>query len=171
MIEINSKIKYAHISPKKVQPFLRDIRGRLAGDVLTSLKYSPSKAGKLLYKLIASAIANAENNYNLKPQDLKVKKLTVDSGPQYKRYWLRSHGSADVRLKRTSHLMTSLEALVRDPEKVKFAKPKTKKADLEDKESKESKKADTKLKSESKDTIKGQSQKATQKAVPRTTNK
>jgi len=127
MIEIQSKIRYAHISPKKVQPHLRDLRGRLANEALAGLKYSQTKAGKLLFKLISSAVANAENNYNLKPQDLKIKKLAVDSGPQYKRYWLRSHGSSDVRLKRTSHITTSLEVLVKEPEKIKPSKSKVSK--------------------------------------------
>lgn len=111
-MEITAQIKFAHISPKKVQPLLSDLRRKPVVAVLSSLKYARTKAGKMLYKVIASAVANAANNYNFKPDNLKIKTVTADEGPRYKRYWFRSHGSADVQLKRMAHLTVILEEIV-----------------------------------------------------------
>jgi len=110
-MEIVAKAKFIRISPKKVHPLLKDLRRKKAVLVLASLRYAHTKAGKLLYKLISSAISNATNNYNLKTDNLKIKTLTVDEGPRLKRHWLRSHGSADVILKRSSHLVVVLEEI------------------------------------------------------------
>ncbi len=111
-MEITAQVKFARISPKKVQPLLADLRRRQVDEVLQGLRYARSKAGKMLYKVIASAVANATNNYNFKTDNLKIKSLVVDEGPRYKRYWFRSHGSADVRLKRSAHLKVVLEEIV-----------------------------------------------------------
>ena len=108
-MEITAQTKFAHISPKKVKPLLADLRGKGAQEVLSNLKYARSKAGQMLFKAIASALANAINNYNFKPDNLKIKSLVADEGPRYKRYWLRSHGAADIRLKRMTHIKVVLE--------------------------------------------------------------
>jgi len=117
---INAELKSARISPKKVKPLLSDLRKRSVSEVLDSLRYSNSKAGKMIYKLVASAVANAMNNYNVKIDNLKIKLLTADDGARYKRYWFRSHGAADVRLKRTAHLRVVLEEII--PIKVETVK-------------------------------------------------
>jgi len=133
-MEIKAKAKFVRISPKKVKPLLRDIKGKKTTVVLEALRYSPRKSGQLLYKLIASAVANANNNYNLDKENLKIKNIIADSGPTFKRQWMRSHGSADVRLKRTSHLSVVLEEVLPTlKKKVSSSKDKTKKSDLVDK--------------------------------------
>lgn len=111
-MEVTAKAKFVRISPKKVKPLLRDLKGKSPTVVLSALQYSPHKAGKLLYKLVASALNNASNNYNLKHDNLKIKKITADEGPRFKRRWMRSHGSADTLLKRTSHLTVVLEEVL-----------------------------------------------------------
>jgi len=110
-MEIIAKSEFIRISPKKVRPLLKDLRSKKVSVVLPSLNYARTKAGRLLYKLIASATANATNNYNLKIDNLKIKTLTADDGPRLKRHWLRSHGSADVILKRNAHLTVVLEEI------------------------------------------------------------
>ena len=114
-MEITATAKFVHISPKKVRPWLANLRHRSAVESLAALKYARSKAGKLVYKLLHSAMANATNNYNFKADNLTIKSLAVDDGPRLKRYWLRSHGAADVRLKRMSHLKIVLEEIVATP--------------------------------------------------------
>lgn len=111
-MEVVASAKFVRISPKKVRPLLKDLRGKKVTDVLAALHYSGSKAGKLLYKLIASASANASNNYNLKQENLKIKTVTANDGPRFKRIWMRSRGSSDVILKRTAHLAVVLEEIV-----------------------------------------------------------
>jgi len=120
-MEIIAKAKFIRISPKKVRPLLKDLRQKKVSLVLASLRYTHTKAGRLLYKLIASAAANATNNYNLKTDNLKIKALTADDGPRFKRHWLRSHGSADVILKRNAHLSVILEEI--QPSVVTSTKP------------------------------------------------
>jgi len=110
-MEVQASLKFARISPKKVRPLLKNIRGQRVGQVLSSLKYSPSKAGRLIRQVIASASANAVNNYNLKADNLRVKSLVTGDGPRYKRYWFRSRGSADQLLKRTAHIAVVLEEI------------------------------------------------------------
>ncbi|MFA5967198.1 MAG: 50S ribosomal protein L22 [Patescibacteria group bacterium] len=114
-MEIVAKLKFARISPKKVQPLLGSLRRKPAQAALNSLRYAQTKGGKMIYKLIASAIANASNNYNAKPENLRIKSLVVEEGPRYKRYWLRSHGSADIKLKRMAHLTVKLEEILPTP--------------------------------------------------------
>lgn len=129
-MQIKAKAKFVRISPKKVKPLLKDIKGKKTKIVLEALKYSPHKSGQLLYKLIASAVANANNNYNLNKDNLKIKNITADSGPTFKRQWMRSHGSADVRLKRTAHLSVILEEiLASSKKKIASSKSKIKKSD------------------------------------------
>jgi len=110
-MEVTAKAKFVKISPKKVKPLLHDLKNKSVVEVLSALKYSPHKAGELLYKLIASASSNASNNYNLKQDNLKIKKITADEGPRFKRRWMRSRGSADMLLKRTAHLSVILEEI------------------------------------------------------------
>lgn len=120
-MEITAEVKFARISPKKVQPWLAGFRRKRAMEALSSLRYARSKTGKMLYKLIASAVANAINNYNFKADNLEIKSLVVGEGPRQKRYWLRSHGAADVRLKRMAHLKVVLQEIT--PVKVEKKSP------------------------------------------------
>jgi large subunit ribosomal protein L22 len=110
-MQVTASTKFVRVSPKKVRPFLKDLRGKKVMPVLASLQFANTKSGKLLYKLLHSAAANASNNYNLKTDNLKVKILKVDEGPRFRRYWYRSHGSADLQMKRTSHLSVVLEEI------------------------------------------------------------
>lgn len=110
-MEVSATAKFIRISPKKVQPMVVALRKMPVSDALIHLKYHSSKTAKLIYKLIHSASANATNNYNLKENNLRIKTLTVDTGPTMKRYWFRSHGSADPLLKRSSHMSVTLEEI------------------------------------------------------------
>jgi len=113
-MEITATARFVHISSKKIQPWLKNLRQQPVSVALDSLRYVDTKAGQIIYKVIASAVSNAVNNYNFKPDNLRIKLLTVDGGPSAKRYWFRSHGSADVRLKRTAHIKVVLEEIVKD---------------------------------------------------------
>ncbi len=124
-MEVSAVSKFIRISPKKVQPMVVALRKLPVTDALLQLKYHSSKSAKLIYKLIHSASANATNNYNLKEDNLRIKTLTVDTGPTMKRYWFRSHGSADPLLKRSSHLKVVLEEIKPSLVKKTVAKPAT----------------------------------------------
>ncbi len=108
-MQVHASAKFVRISPKKARPLVKALRGAKTDTALNQLRFDASKSSQILYKLIASAVQNAINNYNLKPDNLKIKALTVNTGPTQRRYWFRSHGRADRLLKRSSHFAVVLE--------------------------------------------------------------
>jgi large subunit ribosomal protein L22 len=103
-MEVRSINKYARISAFKVREVTREIQGLPVSAALDLLAFTPKKAAFLIGKTLKSAIANAENNANLKPDGLVVKEATVGEGPTLKRIMARARGSASRILKRTSHI-------------------------------------------------------------------
>ena len=103
-MEVRSIYKYARISPFKVREVTREIQGLPASAALDLLAFTPKKAAFLIGKTLKSAIANAENNANLKPDGLVVKEAVVGEGPTFKRMMARARGSGSRILKRTSHI-------------------------------------------------------------------
>src|ERR671924_2091752 len=103
-MEVKSIYRYARISPFKAREVTREIQGLPVSAALDLLSFTPKKAAFLINKTLKSAIANAENNANLKPDGLVVKEATVGEGPTLKRIMARARGSASRILKRTSHI-------------------------------------------------------------------
>jgi large subunit ribosomal protein L22 len=103
-MEVRSTYKYARISPFKAREVTREIQGLPVSAALDLLAFTPKKAAFLINKTLKSAIANAENNANLKPDGLVVKEAIVGEGPTIKRIMARARGSASRILKRTSHI-------------------------------------------------------------------
>src|SRR6201993_995544 len=103
-MEVRSTYKYARISPLKAREVTREIQGLPVSAALDLLTFTPKKAALLIGKTLKSAIANAENNANLKPDGLVVKEAIVGEGPTLKRIMARARGSASRILKRTSHI-------------------------------------------------------------------
>jgi large subunit ribosomal protein L22 len=103
-MEVRSIYKYARISPFKVREVTREIQGLPVSAALDVLAFTPKKAAFLIGKTLKSAIANAENNANLKPDGLVVKEAIVGEGPTLKRLMPRARGSGSRILKRTSHI-------------------------------------------------------------------
>ena len=97
-------LKYARISPRKVQIVLDLIRGKDAGTAMAILKNTPKGASEYLIKLLGSAIANAENNFHMDASKLYVSECFVTPGPTLTRIMPRAKGSADRINKRTSHV-------------------------------------------------------------------
>ncbi len=103
-MEVRSIYKYARISPFKVREVTREIQGLPVSAALDVLAFTPKKAAFLINKTLKSAIANAENNANLKADGLVVKEAVVGEGPTFKRMKTRARGSGSQILKRTSHI-------------------------------------------------------------------
>jgi large subunit ribosomal protein L22 len=103
-MEVRSTYKYARISAFKAREVTREIQGLPVSAALDLLAFTPKKAAFLVSKTLKSAIANAENNANLKPDGLVVKQAVVGEGPTLKRIMARARGSASPILKRTSHI-------------------------------------------------------------------
>ena len=103
-MEAVAYLKYARISPRKVKIVLDLIRGKDARTVMAILKNTPKGASEYLIKLLGSAIANAENNFQMDASKLYVSECFVTPGPTLKRIMPRAKGSADRINKRTSHV-------------------------------------------------------------------
>ena len=103
-MEVRSTYRYAKISPFKAREVTREIQGLPVSTALDIVAFSPKKAAALINKTLKSAVANAENNANLKADGLVVKEAIVGEGPTMKRMMARARGSGSRILKRTSHI-------------------------------------------------------------------
>src|SRR5207253_10045620 len=103
-MEVRAIYRYAKISPFKAREITREIQGLPVSAALDVVAYSPKKAAALINKTLKSAVANAENNANLKVDGLVVKEAIVGEGPTMKRMMARARGSGSRILKRSSHI-------------------------------------------------------------------
>jgi large subunit ribosomal protein L22 len=101
--------KYVHMSPTKVRRVTALVKGRRVADALDILRYAPQAAATPVYKVIASAAANAENNHAMDPESLVVAVAIADEGPTLKRIRPRAQGRAYRIRKRTSHITVEVE--------------------------------------------------------------
>ena len=108
-MEARAKLSYARIAPRKVTIVLDLIRNQDLDKALAILQYTPKAASELLYKLVKSAAANAENNYNMDRNNLYVAECFVTPGPTLKRVMPRAQGRAYRILKRSSHITVVLK--------------------------------------------------------------
>ncbi|MEY2481841.1 MAG: large subunit ribosomal protein [Verrucomicrobiota bacterium] len=120
-MQVSSTYKYAKISPFKVREVTRAIQGLPVSAALDLVAFSPKKAAGFIAKTLKSAVANAENNANLRVDGLVVKEATVGEGPTMKRMMARARGSGSRILKRSSHiriiLTDEIEIKTRDKKK------------------------------------------------------
>jgi large subunit ribosomal protein L22 len=106
-----AKARYVRISPMKARRVVDMIRGLPATEALTVLKFAPQAASEQVYKVVASAMANAEHNAHLRDKDrLVVAQAYVDEGPTMKRFRPRAQGRAYRIRKRTSHITVVVES-------------------------------------------------------------
>jgi large subunit ribosomal protein L22 len=103
-MEVRAVTKYAKIAPQKARQVARLLQGKKAAEALGVVELIPRKAARLMEKTLCSAIANAENNYDLDKGGLIVKEAIVGAGPTMRRYRAKARGMAGRIRKRTSHL-------------------------------------------------------------------
>ena len=102
--------RMVRIPARKARLVIGLIRGKKVGDALGILKFTPRKGAYLIEKVLNSAIANAENNFDLDVEDLYVSEAYVNEGPTLKRFRPRAKGSASPINKRTSHITIVVSA-------------------------------------------------------------
>ncbi|MEL7623957.1 MAG: 50S ribosomal protein L22 [Clostridiales bacterium] len=102
--EAKAMAKYVRISPRKARAVIDLIRGKELKEAEAILKFTVHKGTELIGKVLQSAAANAEHNYEMDREQLYVKAAYVDGGPVIKRVMPRAQGRADVIKKRTSHI-------------------------------------------------------------------
>lgn len=103
-MEAKAVAKYIRLSPKKVHLVARMIRGKRVKEAQALLRFVPNRAARVLEKALNSAVANAENNYDLDRENLVVARAFADEGPTMKRLMPRARGRADVIARRSSHV-------------------------------------------------------------------
>ena len=109
-----AQVRYANLTPMKARRVVNLIRGLDAAAAASVLQFSPQAASKPVAKLLASAVANAENNQSLDPSTLIVDTIYVDEGPTLKRFQPRAQGRAFRIRKRTCHITIELVSVDSD---------------------------------------------------------
>lgn len=104
MPEAKAHAKFVRIAPRKAQLVADLIRGKQVGEAIAILRHTPKSASPILEKLLNSAIANAEHNYQLDVNKLVISQAFVNQGPTMKRFRPRAMGRASRINKRTSHI-------------------------------------------------------------------
>jgi len=113
MVESIARVRHIRVTPMKARRVVDLIRGKQATEALAILKFAPQSASEPVYKLVASAMANARvkadaTNSYLDEQDLVISRAFVDEGTTLKRFRPRAQGRAFKILKRTSHITVVL---------------------------------------------------------------
>lgn len=96
--------KDMRISPRKARLVIDLIRGKKVGEATAILKHTPKAASPMIEKVLNSAIANAEHNYEMEPDELAINQAFIDEGATLKRFQPRAMGRAGRINKRTSHI-------------------------------------------------------------------
>jgi len=107
--------RHVRVSATKARRVVNLVRGLPAREALTVLQFAPQAASEPVYKVLASAIANAENNERLDPDALLVAEAYVDEGPTLKRFRPRAQGRAYRIRKRTCHITIVVESVAAAP--------------------------------------------------------
>lgn len=106
--EAKAVAKYVRMSPIKLKPVTDLVRGKNYQEAMNILRFTPGKGAEIIEKVVASAAANAENNFDMNPEDLYVAEVYAHQGPTMKRWRAESQGRASIILKRSSHVGVTL---------------------------------------------------------------
>lgn len=107
-MQVRASTKHIMISAQKMRLVCDQVRGMGADQALTVLKFMPQKGAQIAGKTLASAVANAENNFDLNRNNLFVQQIFADEGPSLKRMKAGARGRYKPRVRRTTHLTVIL---------------------------------------------------------------
>ncbi len=129
-MEVIAQTKFVRQTPRKLRLVAAEIRGLSALEAEIILKSLNKKGARLLLKTLRQGIANAENNFSLSKEDLKIKRLEIGEGSRIKRYRFVAKGRVYQILKRMAHIKIVLEGeekkkkeLVKKPKKERMSAP------------------------------------------------
>ena len=105
---VRAQAKYVRSSPRKARLVVDHIRGKSVPEARAILAHTPRAAAEPVLKVLQSAVANAESNHELLPEELRIHQVFVDEGPTIKRFRPRALGRATKINKRTSHITINL---------------------------------------------------------------
>lgn len=107
-MEARAIARYLRVSPFKARQVADLVRGKDVDEAVGILRYTNKKSAPMISKVLKSAMANAEHNYDMDSDALFVSEILIDEGPTIKRMRPRAYGRADVRRHRTSHITVVL---------------------------------------------------------------
>ncbi len=99
-----ARLSYARLTPRKARIIANMIRNKKVTTAITSLRFLPKAGAREFFKLLVSAVANAEDTGRVDVENLVIKTVTVDGGPTLKRWRPRAMGRANRVEKKTSHI-------------------------------------------------------------------
>ena len=108
-MKVKAEAKDVGISPQKVRLVVNTVRGKKVNEALITLSFVPKPAAKALSKVIKSAAANAENNFQMSPADLRITDISTNKGHTLKRFRPKSRGHISPILKRSSRITVFVE--------------------------------------------------------------
>ena len=103
-MEVRAVAKDTGMSPRKVLPLVDMVRGKKVDEALTMLQFTPTPTARVVAKVVKSAAANAENNFQMEPADLRIVNIFTGEARTLKRFRPRARGRASRILKRSSHI-------------------------------------------------------------------
>ena len=107
---VEASARHLRIAPRKMRLVTNMVKGMHVLTAIHQLQHTNKKASLMLVKLLKSAVANAQNNFSLQPEQLYIKSLTTDMGKVMKRYMPRARGSAFTIKRKMCHVNVVLEA-------------------------------------------------------------
>jgi len=108
-MEVKAIAKYVRVQPRKVRIIADEVRGKSAVHTVNLLRYHTGKGAEALHQVLVSAMANAQENHKLSPEQLRIAAITVDEGPRLKRMQARAMGRGNRIIKKTSHITVVVE--------------------------------------------------------------
>ena len=108
-MEVRASVTNVRVSPRKARLVVDAVRGKRVSEAIAISRFLPQKTAADVEKLLKSVAANAENNYDLDPEDLWIKAIYADDGPTYKRFKARARGRVGRIQKRTCHITVIAE--------------------------------------------------------------
>ncbi len=103
-MEVRAVAKDTGLSAQKVRPLVDMVRGKMVDEALILLRFTPTPMARVVAKVVKSAVANAENNFQMTPADLKIVSIYTDQARSMKRFRPRARGRAGRITKRSSHI-------------------------------------------------------------------
>ncbi len=103
-MEVRATAKFIRSSPRKVRLLLDVVRGKSVTEAVAVLRFMPQAAARDVLSVVKSAAANAENNFQMAPDDLVITSIYANEGPTFKRFRAKARGQGTRILKRTSHI-------------------------------------------------------------------
>jgi large subunit ribosomal protein L22 len=103
-MEVRASVKNVRVSPRKARLVVDAVRGKRVPEAIAIARFLPQKTASDVERLLKSVAANAENNYDLDPEELWVKAIYADDGPSFRRFKARARGRVGRIQRRTCHI-------------------------------------------------------------------